>query len=321
MKKRRGRPTILPNHLMGIRNDWVVLLESSWPDIGSQLLSLRENVSATLNDVQAAMKPLGESNSRISPTRFFETELLPSTAHEIRQQRISGGRLRDAIRNESGELDLLLGKCLEVGRALEEVGTSDGDGIELETVRRYTVYCHRCRQLLLLQTQADQLDRGLKAREAYVCQSQLLHHIHSKRGRIQPRKLANALAGLPTMNWRQSQTRCRKFPIKTLQKDFNYQVLERILKIAKCFPTPITTVSPKSISDALRKMGNRRRADMHFLGEYWRDFRLTLEEASNGHLNESSLPFAVVSRFLKRARSPKSRSERFLAESERLNFK
>jgi hypothetical protein len=305
---------------MGIRNDWVVLLESAWPEIGCQLLSLKENVSATLNDVQAAMKPLADKSGRISPTAFFEKELLPSTAHEVRQKRISGGHLRDRIRKESAELAHLFAKCLEVGRTLEEVGVSEGDDIELETVRRYTLYVHRCRELQSLQNEADEFDRQLKAREAHVCQSELLAYIHSKRGRIQPRKLANALAGLPTMNWRQSQTRCREFPIK-IDKDFNYQVLELVLKLTKRLRTSLTAASPNTISNTFRRMGSSRRADMRFLADKWRDFRLTLEEASNDKLSESCLPFVVASRFLKRTRSLKSRSELFLGESERLDFK
>jgi len=320
MEKRRGRPTIPSNHLMGIRNDWVALLESAWPDIGWQLLSLKGNVSATLDEVQVAMKPLADKNCRISPTAFFEKELLPSTAHEVRQKRISGGRLRDRIRKESEELALLFAKCLEVGRTLEEVGVSEGDDIELETVRRYTLYVHRCRELQLRQNETDEFDRQLKAREAHVCQSELLAYIHSKRGRIHPRKLANALAGLPTMNWRQSQARCRQFPIK-LDKHFNYRVLELVLKLTKRLRTSLTDASPALISNTLRRVGSPRRADIRFVADNWRDFRLTLEEACNAQLSEGSLPFVVASRFLNRARSPKSRSERFLSESERLDFR
>jgi hypothetical protein len=73
----------------------------------------------------------------------------------------------------------------------------------------------------------------------------------TKRGRVQPRKLANALGGLPTMNWRQSRTRCNHFPI-TAERQFNYQIFEVILKLTKRLRSSLTDSSMDSISNVFK---------------------------------------------------------------------
>jgi hypothetical protein len=266
------------------------------------------------------MAPLGKAENQTLAAQFLEKDLLPSTAHEVRQFRKKRSKLFAGFQKEQKQADARLDHCLDAARLLEEVGLSDGGGIETETIRRYADYVHRCQPLLSLHSEIKQWELELKAREAYVSQSQLLHYLHSKRGRVQPRKLAKALAGLPTMNWRQSSARCYAFPA-TVQVGFNFAVLKTMLALARRLKTSILDSSQSAIQGAFRKLGNQRHASRRFFREHWRDLRLLIEELSSGEkFSEGELPYVLTSRLLKSAKLPKSRTESFLAKSEELKL-
>jgi hypothetical protein len=319
MKRERGRPTIRSNHLVGIHNNWVVLLESSWPEIGWLLLSVKENGLATTDQIRSAMAPLREKNNNSLAVPYFEEDLSTSTAHEVRQCRKVCANLEDRVRLRFNELEAQFARCLDAGRALESLGISDGEQVELETIRRYTLYAHACRRFRLLRDKADQLEREVRSREAFVCQSQLLDYLHSKRGRVEPRKLASALAGLPTMNWRQSRIRCYGLPCNS-ERGFNYQILEIILKLTKRLHASLENVSPGSIESAFRKLPNQRRSSMRFLRDNWRAFRLTIEAMGAESISPGELSYVVARRFIARAMAQKSPSEQFLSDSEQLKI-
>jgi hypothetical protein len=304
---------------MGIHNEWVVVLESAWPEIGWQLFSLKDNVSAAVDGVRKAMAPLGDYNRTLA-AHFFEKDLITSTAHEIRGCRLRRADLVDSMQEEMKQTDAQLDNCREAGRLLEEVGLSDGGVIEAETIRRYTAYAHRCQRLMSLHWEINEFERLLKAREAYVSQSQLLHYLHSKRGRVQPRKLAKALAGLPMMNWRQSRERCRSFQ-GTAQIQFNYHIFAIMLSLRRKLGVSIHDSSWREIEQAFRKLGNQSHVSMRFFREHWRDFRLVIEELSkHDKISDGQLPYVLATNFLARVKLPKSRSEQFLSKSEALKL-
>ena len=152
--------------------------------------------------------------------------------------------------------------------------------LEAETIRRYTDYAHNCHTLLSLHRQLDKCESEMKKREAYVSQSQLLAYLHSKRGRVQPRKLAKALAD-PMMKWRQSRVRCFKFSFSA-PVHLNFALVTVLKKESHKLDGRIANRSLSAIQSALSRIGSRRHVAIRFVCEHWRDLRLVMEQLSNG---------------------------------------
>src|ERR1700682_1915458 len=83
-KKKRGRPTIASNFLLGNRNAWLHLLEECWPEVGWALLCIRKQQTATIDDIERALKPLlGKPNGGLAAACYRESSEVCTTS-EIR---------------------------------------------------------------------------------------------------------------------------------------------------------------------------------------------------------------------------------------------
>ncbi len=87
-KRKKGRPTIPDNFLLGSRNSWLHFLEEAWPEIGLSLLNIRKDPSTTIEDIQKVFEPVQskdncdhgnceetQSGTLIFPLRFKKSSL------------------------------------------------------------------------------------------------------------------------------------------------------------------------------------------------------------------------------------------------------
>src|SRR6266704_6507535 len=94
-KPKRGRPTIKDDFLVGARNQWATLLEESWPEIGWQLLQIRETPTSTIEDVRKAFQPVKEKphNPGLAQA-FYHDAVEAATPAEAYRGRVRQGEIQ-----------------------------------------------------------------------------------------------------------------------------------------------------------------------------------------------------------------------------------
>lgn len=318
-KPRRGRRTISDNFLLGGRNQWASLLEESWPEIGWPLIQIRDRSTSTIDDVRKAFQPVKEKphNSGLANSFYRETvEIAKPT--EVLRNRKRVGELQAAIHHGQAKLMDIQRSILDAGEALKIASPEEIKSVREEITRRQQA-------LLQVETDLDRLiieryavDKKSLDQEAYVYAHELLDFLQSGRYAINPQSVANAVAGLPTMRWRQSHLRCSRMPIE--QPGLCYQVLGLVLKLWKRrrgeSKESLTDFFRSQIPKLPKKLGYTR----DFLLGNWRDLRMAIEECLNSKHESSEAPYFLTSVFMRNTRKQKSPLERMLAEQEKLNI-
>jgi hypothetical protein len=317
--KKLGAPTIQDNFLVGLRNAWIMLLEESWPDIGRSLRAIRNKQTAKAEDIRTALLPLTTRRDGALASPLFRENLENSEPRVILRNRKRLGKLNDEISKQELELDQLLSRCREVGTPLL-VGDQGGEeSLESETARRYTQLVHDSKQLWMVKPERDALEELLTRQEAYVFQFELLDYLHStNRYAVEPRQLAGALAGLPTMKWRQSYVRCSAMPYKS-EPHLWYRVFKVVDEI--CEQLSKEEVPDFSVEAFRMKVVRLPKTLGHlreFLWKNWRDLRLAIEECCKTKVNRSELPFAITRFSIQNFSQQKSLAERILVDREKI---
>src|SRR6266850_6802219 len=212
-KPKRGRPTIPDNFLLGARNQWASLLEEPWPEIGWPLLQIRERPTSTMDDVRKAFQPVKEKPHNSGLANAFNRETVETaTPAEVHKNRKRVGELQAEVHHAGARLDDIQRSIRGVEEALKIAPVENRNSIEEEITQRQHALFQLQGKINLLTTERDALDKKSLAQEGYVYAFELLDFLHSGRRAVNPKNVANALAGLPMMGWRQSHLRCSRMP-------------------------------------------------------------------------------------------------------------
>jgi diguanylate cyclase (GGDEF)-like protein len=314
---KRGRRTIPDNFLLGTRNAWAALLEESWPEIGWSLSCIRNQPHSTMEDVRKALEPVKNNphNSGLAAS-FYHESSEPAKTADIRKNRVQLGKLQAQIHHSQAKHEELERSCREAEHALKVASPSDEATIREETVLRL----QRLRQigddLKTVQSEAEALDKKLRDQEAYVYRSELLNFLFCAKHAVNPRSLANALAGLPWMRWRQSFKRCTGMAFNAAM--LYYRVFEVIAQIWSHLPSEGEKPPLEFFRTELLKRSRTSDYSRQFLRENWRDLKLSIEECWKSKQPPGSIPFVLTSIFLRTATRQKDAAERILADHEKL---
>jgi hypothetical protein len=195
--------------LWGQRDALVFLLEVTWPHIGGNLMRIK-----TPADVYETLKVWEEQNrhntSYVAQTLLRPTAT-PATANTLNERRRRGGELHI----EYLEAEKLRNHCrtaLETAqRAFSpDLSPSDKATVEEQITKRTEKLTKAEQALALTQARDREIQELTEQGEAYFARSEFAHFCKSKRYRLTPLNVANALAGLPQIGWRQSMQRCQK---------------------------------------------------------------------------------------------------------------
>ena len=323
-KNKRGRPTIASNFLLGARNDWARLLEEGWPEIGWPLICIRNQRTSTIEDIQKAMMLLREKSNRGLAIRFYRDSSEPASALEIRSNWKSRSRLDARIPEMQAKRDAQERLCIEVESALNQAEETLKDEdlkiketIQLEITRRREFLVLITENLRKWESEREALDRKVLDQESYFCRSELLDFLHSEgRYAVKPQPIANALAGLPQMRWRQSYLRCSKMPFGS-EPHLWYRTFETIRKIWRRRSIEFDQAPVEFFRTSISKLPTKSYL-RQFLGENWRDFRLAIEESWSPEHPYESIPFILTARFVRNFGRQKTTVERVLADQENL---
>jgi hypothetical protein len=318
-KPKRGRPTIPDNHLLGARNQWASLLEESWPEIGWPLIQIREHPTSTMDDVRKAFQPVKEKphNSGLA-NPFYRETVESATPAEVRRNRMRVQDLQGAIIHAQANLAEIERSIVEIKSALNNATPEQTNTIQTEITRREQTRLQLQSEVNRLNTEIRSLSEKTLDQEAYVYASQLLDFLRSgDRYAIRPLSVANALAGLPTMRWRQSHLRCSKMPPQEAR--FHYRVLNVILKLWKRRPAGSKESLIEFVKSQLPKLPKKLGYTRDFVLLNWRDLRLAIEECLSKEYEEGETPYGLTSIFMRNAGSQKTSLERMLTEQEKLS--
>jgi len=316
-RPKRGRRTIPDNFLLGARNAWAALLEESWPEIGWSLSCIRDQRNSTIEDARKAFEPVKRNphNSGL-PAAFYHERSETAKASDIRKNREHLGKLHAQIHHTQAKYDEFERSCREAEAALKMASTGDADAIKEEATSRLQRLHQLGDDLKKLLSESEALDKKLRDQEAYVSRSELLDFLLCRAYAVNPRNLANALAGLPLMRWRQSFSRCCSMSFDEAR--LHYRVFEVISNIwgrqSEEFEDPPVKRFRAQLLKLPKKLGYTRQ----FLCDNWSDLRLAIEECWKSKQPPASIPFVLTSIFMRNATRQKNPAERILAEREKL---
>jgi hypothetical protein len=319
-KPTRGRPTIRDNHLLGTRNAWTSLLEESWPEIGWQLLGIRARRKGSLEDIRRLFEPVKQKihNPGLA-TYFYRESTNPASPAETLKNRKSVGKLDAKILQTQARREEQQRSCLQAAEALKTATPENKETIQSVGSRRSQILVQLDNDIESLGRERDALNEKSLNQSAYVCRSELLSYLLARRYAVSPRNLANALAGLPDMKWRQSHLRCSSMKSSAeARPQFQvFEVLSRIWNHQSWVPQE----SPIELFRAdLLKRSKKSANTKQFLRKNWRDLKFAIDECWKLNPLPDSFPFVLTSTFMRNVMRQKDAAEQILAEQERLEI-
>jgi TIR domain-containing protein len=317
-KPKRGR-TIPDNFLLGSRNAWVGLLEESWPEIGWPLSCIRDQRNGTLEDIRTLFEPAKEKphNPGLAAAFYHPSAEIASPSDVLRNNS-QLGKLDAGILQVQAECDGGRRLCQEAEAALKVANSADAEGIKDEASRREQRLLVSQQNLQKLKSERDALGTKLRDQEAYVFRFQLLDFLLSGRPPVNPRTVANVVAGLPRMGWRQSLARCSPMPFDPPRLE--YSVFELLSEVWEHRLTDFEVPPIDFLRDEILKLPEKRGYRRQFLWDNWRDLSKAIDECwrSPSPRPVGSIPFALTSIFMRNVARQKDPAERILADRDKL---
>ncbi len=229
-KPLRGYPSqIDKDRLWNMRQHLRFFLETTWDEVGCRFQTFRK-----MADLRAVMKPW---EKRIEQEEHVVRALLwngerPATSRSLYRQRKQLGKLRDRYMSAIELID----QCRDFLERFMVIPAQHLSLAEQDVIR--DAICERARKLahageecIALREQEKELEILIKDGEAYFARNELFDFYRSKRYRLTPLDVANALAGLPFIGWRRSADRCRKW--KEEPEGISFGIFRILLRIVR----------------------------------------------------------------------------------------
>lgn len=321
-KKKGGRPTIGDNFLLGSRNHWRSFFEQCWPEVRGPLSQIRKHRNSTTKDVRSVFERVEGKPHCDLARAFLRGEPQEVTVSVLQKQRIASNELRSELQVMRNKLQELQRSVAESENALKVAGAKDQEKIQMEFENRQKALRQHEEALSVKEPECTALEQAARAGETYLYGSELLDFLWSRRYALNPINLANALAGLPYMRWRQSVARC--FTMREENYPQQPYALFRVIEILCKRISGKRGQSPVDMfRTALLKMpkSTGRGYEVDFLCERWRDLMLAIEEVSNAKPDSDSTPDAITSAFLRNVSRPKTSVDNVLDAQEKLTPK
>lgn len=298
--------------LLARRERFVEVFEGLWGEIGWNLHKCK-----TEADVIRALHPLNgiafirelasvffaESRAQVSPAavRKVRAELHVVQKNWLPAEDFKQRALEDLHRVD----DVLAWAPSKERRALKR----EQKKRRKDALRRIQEWQELSRLEKLLKVQL----RGL---EAGFARLEILRFCKSRRYEMNPLNLANAVAGLPDMGWRQSMRRCSKKRADAL----DYQIFKAIRFIAINAKKNSAEVFVAEFRENVPRLPSRYRAARDELAKQWLFLERALKLAFRSKPHPSAFPFEISKHYFKQIRS-RSQVDRILAQQAELTLK
>lgn len=317
-KAKRGRRTTPDNHLVGSRNGWLSFLEKIWHEIGWHLLQIRNQGTGTMDDVRRVFELIRGKPECHWADSFLRG--LPQAAKdtELRANRIRAAVLHDEINEMQSQQREMKSTCAYAEIAVQQAGENEKEVIQSDASQKKARLEELKEKLGKTQDESNGLDEEVRGQETYFYCSQLLDFLCKGKYAVKPLPLANSLAGLPQMGWRQSLARCSKMPRSSAYVQYPYGIFQAISKVWKRRSSNPELSMIDLFQTEIPRLRKKDSEARTYLSEGWRDLRMTIEHCSKEAHNDDFVPFVITQIFVNNRARTKNQTERILDERERL---
>jgi hypothetical protein len=209
-KPGRGRSIAIDDgSLWNARDCLVFLLETTWEDIGGRLPRIK--TPADVRNVLQVWEKDNRRNQHYVTQTLLRPSTVPATAKSLRAMRRRLGNLNEAADRLWKQREACR-KSLEIAKQAfsTDLPESDQAKVQDQITRRTAKFETADAEYNKATTERAEAEEHLRDGEAFFARTEFAHFCNSKRYRLTPLHIANALAGLPYIGWRRSAKRCRK---------------------------------------------------------------------------------------------------------------
>jgi hypothetical protein len=305
--RKRGRPKSLRDEeLWGMRASVLDTIDRFWAQVGWEL-----GKAKTVQQLRSAFQPISGSSGQLQ--FFVRSSISQATPGSARMTQKKLGLLIARSRS-SYEHQCKLQERLDRAKNALPQATSDSQKAEIERLCRE-------RQVNLqsftaeyekLQRDERELNDQLIDQLAYIAQHELLSFIRSRRYSFNPVNLANAMAGLPTMGWRQSFKRCLNLK-ERVTLGFEYRSVQLIDQVRK-------KSSRRNLVSALAtELCSQPKASFaQDMKKNWYYLRSAIEESVQQKMHPGAIPYRIFAEY-RRKMSSRSAIDWLLEEEQQLS--
>ena len=288
--KKRGAPCQIEDGRLFSRRDYIIgALEYYWADVGWELQHAR-----TPEQVRAALKPIAEE-LRHGLKPFLCDTPMECTTREFRSNLKVLQCLEKAGRPAYEQLEEAKDRLERVEYALKEHPTDPVLLQQLKVRKQRFEKAHDAQQEIT--RRCDELRDSVGKQRAHLAQKKVLGLFGCKRYEMSPTGLANGMAGLPEIGWRQSAARCgKKEPSHPYRN-----IYEMFLEIQRALPDRITSATD-AVQHAKNYLKNSRNAYAKLLVPYY--VRVAIEAAYSKKLKRGEAPYRVFAEYDRRSTRP-----------------
>lgn len=317
-KPEPGRPIAIDDgRLWGARDHLVWLFEETWADIGERLQWIKKTA-----DLLEVLQVWNNPNNSCSHHYIAKTLLRPtSTAATPRwlvNTRRQLGKMNDAVLNASQIKEKCTQSLETAQRAMnDQLSEADKAAVQDQISRRTAKLAAAEAEYSALDSQQLKMQELLLDGEAFFARSEFLRFCKSNRYRLEPLNLANALAGLPYIGWRQSIKRCQPHPAPGADGQ-SMQVFRTIDRIVR---SNVRRADLEGHAERYLKSqrGKQRTLGVTKLREKWYYLRWSIKTVleAEPRVVSRELPFAITREYWKRVSRP-SNVDLLFEEEERI---
>jgi hypothetical protein len=305
-KAQPGRPIAIDDgRLFGARDHLVWLFEETWADVGERLPWIKKPA-----DVLNAIRVWDNPNLSTGNHYIAKCLLRPSSITVT-------PKWLTVKRRELGELNKAAGstwdareKCrqsLEVAqRALSpDLSESEKAIVQDQISRRAQRFSDADAEHLAASDRQQKMQDLLNDGEASFARAEFVRFCQSNRYQLNPMNIANALAGLPYIGWRQSAKRCKKHPAPGADGR-SMQVFKTIDRTVRSYVRRSDLVG--HAERWLRAQKSKKSLGVSELQEKWYYLRWSIKTVleANPRVTTRELPFAIAREYWKRMSRPSS---------------
>jgi hypothetical protein len=313
-KTSSGRdPAVEDGQLWTRRYELVFLLEGTWPDICGKVSKIK-----TPTDVYDMLKIWLEQdrlNHSYVARVLLRSSAAPATSNQLNERRRRGRELHEAYIEADKFRQECAAKLETAKRAMFQVRTEDDKAaVQEQLIKRSERLAKAETDLEAAKARYEDNQRLLEQGEAYFARSEFVQFCRSERYRLTALNLANALAGLPEIGWRQSMLRCQKEPCTgangPAMQEFN--AIERIVRSG--------TRKSELVKHAERWLRAHAKSKSYAISELrknWYYLQKAIQTAVEARTWSRDLPSVITKEYWRRKNSPTD-VHRLFAEEEAL---
>jgi hypothetical protein len=302
-KTRRGRPLLITDSALESNRDHQHgNFDNGWGDVGWDLSRAK-----TLESLRKALEPL---RGRPQLGLFVREPRSPATWKGLRESRKAINRLMDRLRIANQEVSDARERLEKARGAL--LDSESDELLKRMCEEREKTHSFAVKYALQLQNSLNELNEEQRSRESYISQSEFLEFIISKRHKLTPLSISNAIAGLPFITWRQSTVRCTKIPIA---QGLTYSMFQELARAFANSPRTAAEAVKQVKAHLLRSKGNE--SSVRKFRNEWYFARTAIEAVYSTKPPRAAVPYRVLAEYCRRS-STRTRYDQVMEDEERL---